>query len=90
MFFASEKQRIHNAINDRHGKYLQNFHVSLPKRVSADLRTGCADAVRSGQQFSFRSVKQRIKRSAHCRLPVDFLFKIRLPFPVGTAGRHIF
>ena len=90
MLVASEKQQFHNAFNDRYGKYLQNFHVSLPERVSADLRAGCADAVRSGQQFSFRFIKQRIKRSAHCCLPVDFSFKLRLPFPVGTAGRHIF
>lgn len=90
MFVASEKQQVHDTINDRYVKYLQNFHVSSPERVSADLRAGCADAVRSGQQFSFRSVKQRIKRSAHSRLPVGFSFKLRLPFPVGTAGRHIF
>ena len=90
MFFASEKQQVHDTINDRYGKYLQNFHVSLPERVSADLRAGCADAVKSGQQISFSSINQRIKQSAHCRLPVDFLFTNRLPLPVGTAGRHIF
>lgn len=90
MFFASEKQQVHDTINDRYGKYLQNFHVSSPERVSADLRAGCADAVKSGQQFSFRFINQRIKRSAHCCLPVDFSFKLRLPFPVGTADRHIF
>ena len=90
MFVASEKQQFHNAFNDRYGKYLQNFHISSSEKVSADLRPGCSDAVKSGQQFSFRSVNRRIKRSAYCRLPVDFSFKNRLPFPVGTAGRHIF
>ena len=90
MFVASEKQQFHNAFNDRYGKYLQNFHVSSSERLLADVHPGCSDAVKSGQQFTFRLIDPSINQSAYCRLPVDFLFTNRLPLPVGTAGQHIF
>ena len=85
MIVASEKQQIHKTLTGRYREYLHIFTAN-PVGVSAGLFPGRSGTVGSGQQFSFRFINQRIKRSVHCRLPVDFLFTIRLPFPVGTVG----
>ena len=82
MFVASEKQQI---LTGRYREYLHIFAANLVE-VSAGLFPGRSGTVGSGQQISFSFIKQCLKQSAYCRLPVDFSFKNRLPFPVGTAG----
>ncbi|MBQ6520141.1 MAG: hypothetical protein IJI14_15615 [Anaerolineaceae bacterium] len=87
MSVASENQQVHKTINGLYREYPQISSVSLRGGVLTDLFSVLSDTGRTEQQISFNFINKSIKnQSVHCRLPVDFSFKLRLPFPVGTAG----